>query len=278
MRTDTDVPNTILVKLGAAMAALALAIPAAASAADGATADPAGPPPPSPGGLSFDDPTAPTVFADGSTLTAPLGELVGSVVALQGSVAGSHPGDTVQVQRLDPAAGWVPVATAIVGPDGSYDASWTADRAGRTSVRATLTGQVTSTVRAAATVGTAGEGRAMTVYRRAKVTWFGPGFYGKRTACGSRMSRTLLGVASKSLPCGTLVELYNDGRTITVPVIDRGPFRRGTNYDLTVATAQALGVSATTTVGAVRAAPAPAPTPTMPAPAPALTTGATAAR
>jgi rare lipoprotein A (peptidoglycan hydrolase) len=69
------------------------------------------------------------------------------------------------------------------------------------------------------------------------------------------MSKALLGVAHKTLPCGTLVDLYKDGRTVTVPVVDRGPFRRGTSYDLTAATARALGVSATTTIGAVRSAP-----------------------
>ena len=71
------------------------------------------------------------------------------------------------------------------------------------------------------------------------------------------MSRALLGVAHKTLPCGTLVDLYNNGRTVTVPVIDRGPFRPGTSYDLTAATARAIGVQATTTIGAVRSVPAP---------------------
>ncbi|MDX6701948.1 MAG: rare lipoprotein [Baekduia sp.] len=263
MRTHTDVPNTNIVKLSAALAALALALPSAASAADAPSADPAAAAPaPSPGGLSFEDPTAPTVFADGSTLTAPLGELVGSVVALHGVVTGSHPGDAVAVQRLDPAAGWVTVATATVAPDGSYDASWTTDHAGHTSIRATPAAQATAATRATAAGAEAGgsEGRAMTVYRRATVTWYGPGFYGHKTACGRTMSKRLLGVANKSLPCGTLVDLYNDGRTVTVPVVDRGPFRRGTNYDLTAATAQALGVTATTTIGAVRSA-----TPAVPA-------------
>ena len=71
------------------------------------------------------------------------------------------------------------------------------------------------------------------------------------------MSRALLGVAHKTLPCGTLVDLYNNGRTVTVPVVDRGPFRPGTSYDLTAATARAIGVTATTTIGAVRSVPAP---------------------
>ena len=135
--------------------------------------------------------------------------------------------------------------------DGSYDAVWQVDKAGKTTVRAILATQAMTTTRTASATATV-QGRAITLYRRAKVTWYGPGFYGRRTACGKRMSRVLLGVAHKTLPCGTLVDLYNNGRTVTVPVVDRGPFRPGTSYDLTAATALAIGVRATTTIGAVR--------------------------
>ena len=96
---------------------------------------------------------------------------------------------------------------------------------------------------------------AITVRRPAVATWYGPGFYGRRTACGLRMSRTLLGVAHKRLPCGTPVAVLYKGRRITVPVVDRGPFRPGTTWDLTAATAQALGFQYTDRVGAVRVAP-----------------------
>jgi rare lipoprotein A len=245
-----------LLKLGAALCGLAFAAPAMAVAADTPTAPVAAA---SPGGLSYDDPSAPTVFADGSTLTAPLGQLVGATVTLHGVLAGSRPGDAVAVQRLDPLAGWVTATTATVAADGSYDAIWQVDKAGKTTVRAILATQAMTATRTASATAPAvqGQGRAITLYRRAKVTWYGPGFYGRRTACGKRMSRALLGVAHKTLPCGTLVDLYNNGRTVTVPVIDRGPFRPGTSYDLTAATARALGVQATTTIGAVRSVPAP---------------------
>jgi rare lipoprotein A (peptidoglycan hydrolase) len=56
------------------------------------------------------------------------------------------------------------------------------------------------------------------------VTWYGPGFYGNRTACGVRYSRTIIGVAHRTLPCGTLVEFRWHGMTAVAPVIDRGPF------------------------------------------------------
>ncbi len=64
------------------------------------------------------------------------------------------------------------------------------------------------------------------------VSWYGPGFYGKRTACGLAFTTTLLGVAHRSLPCGTLVEFKYNGRSITVPVVDRGPYVAGRQWDL----------------------------------------------
>jgi rare lipoprotein A len=67
------------------------------------------------------------------------------------------------------------------------------------------------------------------------VSWYGPGFYGKRTACGLPLTTTLLGVAHRSLPCGTRISFRNpaNGRVITVPVVDRGPYVGGRQWDLT---------------------------------------------
>jgi rare lipoprotein A (peptidoglycan hydrolase) len=56
------------------------------------------------------------------------------------------------------------------------------------------------------------------------VTWYGPGFYGGRTACGQRYTRYIVGVASRTLPCGTLVQFRWRGITVVAPVIDRGPY------------------------------------------------------
>ena len=68
------------------------------------------------------------------------------------------------------------------------------------------------------------------------ISWYGPGFYGKRTACGLCLTTTLLGVAHKTLPCGTLVTFTWGSKTITVPVVDRGPYIPGRIFDLTGAT------------------------------------------
>ena len=79
------------------------------------------------------------------------------------------------------------------------------------------------------------------VYRSALASWYGPGLYGNNLACGGRLYPGRLGVANKSLPCGTMVTFRHRGRVVRVPVIDRGPFAGGREYDLTQATAQKLG-------------------------------------
>ncbi len=65
--------------------------------------------------------------------------------------------------------------------------------------------------------------------------------YGLGLACGGLLGRHQLGVAHKTAPCGTLITFTYGGRSITVPVIDRGPYIAGREWDLTGATAEALG-------------------------------------
>jgi hypothetical protein len=75
------------------------------------------------------------------------------------------------------------------------------------------------------------------------VSWYGPGFYGHRTACGYALTTSLVGVANRTLPCGTLVKFRNpaNGRTVTMPVVDRGPYVAGRQWDLTGGACKALG-------------------------------------
>ena len=73
-----------------------------------------------------------------------------------------------------------------------------------------------------------------------RATWYGPGFFGNQTACGQTLTRTTLGVAHKTLPCGSKVVLRYNGRFVRTTVIDRGPFANGAKWDLTLATARAL--------------------------------------
>ena len=85
--------------------------------------------------------------------------------------------------------------------------------------------------------GKRGLGR-LNVYRHALASWYGPGLYGNRLGCGGRLGTSQLGVAHKSLPCGTKVTLRHRGRVVRVPVIDRGPYVGAREYDLTAATAR----------------------------------------
>ena len=65
--------------------------------------------------------------------------------------------------------------------------------------------------------------------------------YGGPLACGGRLARNQLGVAHKSAPCGSLITFRYGGRVVRVPVIDRGPYIAGREWDLTGATAELLG-------------------------------------
>jgi hypothetical protein len=76
--------------------------------------------------------------------------------------------------------------------------------------------------------------------RDPEISWYGPGFYGHRTACGQALTKALLGVAHRTLPCGTLVAFRYQGREVTVPVVDRGPYVSGRQWDLTGGTCLAL--------------------------------------
>jgi rare lipoprotein A (peptidoglycan hydrolase) len=127
---------------------------------------------------------------------------------------------------------------------------------------------------AAAQAATAAPTAAVTVFRPAVATWYGPGFYGHHTACGEVLSHRIMGVAHRTLPCGTPVEVTFGGHTLTVPVIDRGPFGHGAAYDLTSATALQLGLTQTSTVGVVPQRGATMPPPLAPPPPFAGTGGA----
>jgi rare lipoprotein A (peptidoglycan hydrolase) len=90
---------------------------------------------------------------------------------------------------------------------------------------------------------TGGTGASSSGWRRdPEVSWYGPGFYGNRTACGKTLTTTLLGVANKTLPCGTMVSFRNpsNGRVVTVPVVDRGPYVAGRQWDLTAGACKAI--------------------------------------
>ena len=173
-----------------------------------------------------------------SLIVRPIAVLHRSIVA-----RGTLPGAArriVVLQRLDPKHGWRNVARARIRSTGRFKVAWKANRMGRISLRAIVSGR-----RRASASSTAAPIAKVTVYRPALATFYGPGFFGEQTACGQTLAPDMHGLAHKKLPCGTLVAVTCAGREIVVPVIDRGPFHAGYSWDLTQATADALGFTAT---------------------------------
>jgi len=86
----------------------------------------------------------------------------------------------------------------------------------------------------------ADRGIAFSPMQWAGATWYGPGLYGNHTACGQLLAPHTVGVAHRSLPCGTTVKFVYRGHSIVTKVIDRGPYSHGNAWDLTHAAARAL--------------------------------------
>lgn len=78
-----------------------------------------------------------------------------------------------------------------------------------------------------------------------RISHYGPGFHGRRTACGSRFDAKALTMAHKTLPCGTRVKVTNlkNRRTVIVEVTDRGPNLPGRIGDLSTAAARELDMT-----------------------------------
>ena len=124
--------------------------------------------------------------------------------------------------------------------DGEFKVTLPAKDVGRRHIRAVFDRDVRNTYARA--------GEVLRIHGRDRATWYGPGFFGRRTACGQTYYRDLLGVAHRTLPCGTKVSVLYKGRSVKVPVVDRGPYGHA-NWDLTEETAQRLRFRGRETVG-----------------------------
>lgn len=127
------------------------------------------------------------------------------------------------------------------GRDGRFSRSWRPGGLGNYRIRAQAAGN-------AMAMGSSDNAGKVQVFRPVQASYYGPGFYGGRTACGQTLTTSTQGVAHKTLPCGTRVTLRYHGREVTVPVIDRGPYVAGREYDLTSATKNRLSFGSTGTV------------------------------
>jgi rare lipoprotein A (peptidoglycan hydrolase) len=150
----------------------------------------------------------------------------GQRTLVRGAVAPGAAGVPVALQ-IRRSGRWLTLARSRTDARGGFTVR---DRAARPlSARARI--------RVGATIRSLGR---LNVYRRAAASWYGPGLYGSHLGCGGTLSAGRLGVAHKSLPCGTKLTLRHGRRTVRVEVIDRGPYVGGREFDLTAATAQRL--------------------------------------
>jgi hypothetical protein len=127
--------------------------------------------------------------------------------------------------------GWGTLARTLTGTGGRFRLRYVARQTGSRRVRVRFAGDGFH-------LGASrGLGR-LNVYRAVEASWYGGG---GGLACGGSLTAATIGVANRTLPCGTLVTLRYNGRTVRVPVIDRGPYVGSREFDLTEATKQALG-------------------------------------
>ena len=231
------------------LAAGAVLAPAASAATGGSGFGPAPVSAPASGGETVQLANT-TVQASGNgiTVTTQATTLLRHRLTFAGQ-ANARTGYIVEIERRGPQThnAWVPTAYGPVSSGGSFTAVWPTNHPGRFSIRAVLQSPRAATSRATPTA----PALTITVYRPAVATTYGPGFWGSQTACGQVLRHATLGVANRTLPCGTQVSLLWHGHTIIVPVIDRGPYANGADWDLTMATAHALGIPGTETIGAV---------------------------
>jgi hypothetical protein len=157
--------------------------------------------------------------------------LVGGSVLVRGAVAPVTPTDRTVGLEVDRAGRWSVVARARTDRRGSYRLRFQPAGPGSLSLRVLVAGPAAGT-HARRTLGT------VNIFRRAMASWYGGS---GPLACGGTLTASTLGVASKTLPCGTMVVLRLGHRTIRVPVVDRGPYVAGRVFDLTAATKRALG-------------------------------------
>jgi hypothetical protein len=174
----------------------------------------------------------------------------GRDVVARGTMPGGAGRDVI-LQRLDKRRGWRNVARGRVRTTDRFALRWRATGSGRISLRAVRSRYTRTAAADPPPIA------SVTVYRPALATYYGPGFFGRQTACGQILTPDLHGVAHKRLPCGTQIAVTYAGREIVVPVVDRGPFNGDYSWDLTQATADALGFTASGEIGYARAEPAP---------------------
>jgi hypothetical protein len=167
---------------------------------------------------------------------APNDVLSGQAVHVRGRLLPGLAGRTVQLVGRD-GGSWHKLATAYTGASGRFDLRYTPGGPGAEQLRVRFLGDATNGPSSA-------HAARATVYHPSGASWYDDG---GATACGFHAT---MGVANKTLPCGTHVTFHYGGHTVTAVVDDRGPFVAGRDWDLNQNTAAALGFGGVDTVWA----------------------------
>ena len=163
---------------------------------------------------------------DGATAT-----VAGTLRALSvGASSSTLAGREVALQRLG-RHGWRAIAHTVTGAKGRFVLRYKLHRLLSERVRVVSAGDAHDR-------GVKRYLGHLRSYRLAGASWYGGG---GSLACGGELTSYTMGVANKTLPCGTVVTLRYGGREVSVPVVDRGPYVAGREFDLTEATKRALG-------------------------------------
>ena len=169
---------------------------------------------------------------------------VGRRAVLHGRLRPGYAGRIVRIQ-VRKGRSWRTVDRARTKRKGRFAGSWRMTRSqGRYRARVLFSGDRRN--------GRKTKQSRVLVYRPGQASYYGPGLYGNRTACGQTLTPGTMGVANRWLPCGTKVTFRYHGRTVTTRVIDRGPFHGSRIWDLTYATKRKLGFGSTGVVWSTR--------------------------
>jgi rare lipoprotein A len=160
--------------------------------------------------------------------------LAGQAVSVRGRLLPALAGRKVSLQARQNGA-WRTLTATRTRAQGRFVLRYVTGSAGQAPIRVRFAGNQLN----GRAVVRAGD---MTVYRLAEASWYNDA---GQTACGFHAG---LGVANRTLPCGTTVSFRYNGRSVTATVDDRGPYVGGRDWDLNQNTAAALGFGGVGTV------------------------------
>jgi rare lipoprotein A len=167
--------------------------------------------------------------------------LAGQAMTATGSLRPRRSGAKISLQLLF-GRRWIAVAHARTGERGRFRLRYVPQRTGAWPAQVRYDGP-------------AGSGDAtrrlgvLSSFRAADASWYGGG---GGMACGGELTSYTMGVANKTLPCGTWLTIRYGDRSVRVQVVDRGPYVAGREFDLTEATKRALGFEGVGVVWATR--------------------------